>query len=103
MERAVRYGWYPLVITVCVGSAHAAIGAGVAPGLVVAVTSLSLIPICLGMEFAYPETPRWRIERGEVFADFLHMMISNPVPAAIFRALFFGAIFGLSLLDRGHP
>lgn len=96
MERAVRYGWYPLVLVTCLGLAYALISSGTAPGLVVAVTSLTLIPICLGMELAWPETPRWRIERGEVVTDLLHMTISNPVPAAIFRALFFGAITSAS-------
>ena len=96
MATLVRYAWYPFVLAFCLAGAHAGIVSGVAPGTVVAVVSLALIPVCLGMEFAFPETPRWRIQRGEVFTDFLHMLISNPIPAAVFRALFYGALVSAS-------
>ncbi len=96
LATAVRYGTYPLVVFGALAIAHAWIGSGRSPGTVVAILSLSLIPICLGLELAFPETPRWRIRRGEALADLLHMLISNPVPAGIFRALCFGAIAGLS-------
>jgi sterol desaturase/sphingolipid hydroxylase (fatty acid hydroxylase superfamily) len=95
-RRLVRYGWYPAVLFLSTASAGWMLQSGASPALVIAAVSLVLIPTCLAMELACPESSRWRLERGEVFADFLHMVISNPVPTAIFRALFFTAIVGLS-------
>ena len=95
-QRAVRLGWYPAVLFGSVGLAYALIANGTDPGVVVASISVALIPISLGMELLCPETPRWRLERGEVFTDFLHMMVSNPIPTWILRGVLFGALVGLS-------
>ena len=70
VRRTVRYGWYPLVLATSLGTAYVLITSGVAPGSVVAGVSLSLIPLCLAMELAVPETPRWRLQGGEVLTDF---------------------------------
>jgi sterol desaturase/sphingolipid hydroxylase (fatty acid hydroxylase superfamily) len=112
-EQAVRYGAYPGVLAACAGGAHALITTGTSPSLVVVGVSLGLIPVCLALELAFPETPRWRLARGEAFADLLHMLLSNPVPTAIFRALLFGwfvavsdtlsAALGFGLWPRAWP
>jgi len=94
--RLVRYGWYPFVLIASVGLAFALISSGTSPGVVVAIVGLGLIPLSLALELAFPETPRWRLERGEVFTDFLHMMLSNPIPTQIFKVLFYGAIVSAS-------
>ena len=96
LERAVRIGWYPGLLGATMAAAYGFIAAGASPGLVVAGVSLGLIPVCVAMERLFPETPRWQAVRGEVVADLLHMTISNPVPALVFRALFFGGIVGVS-------
>jgi sterol desaturase/sphingolipid hydroxylase (fatty acid hydroxylase superfamily) len=92
----VCVGWYPLVLGGSTGLSMLLIERGVAPAVVVSAVSLGLIPLCAAMEFAAPETPRWRLDRQEVVSDLLHMLISNPIPTAILRALLFGALTGVS-------
>jgi sterol desaturase/sphingolipid hydroxylase (fatty acid hydroxylase superfamily) len=84
------------LITAAVACAYGLIVTGTPPGIVVAGVSLALIPICWSMELAVPETPRWRLQQGEFFADLLHMLLSNPIPTAIVRALLFGWIVAAS-------
>lgn len=96
VRRLVRVGWYPLVLGSAVGAGFWMLESGVAPSAVIAAVSVVLIPLCLGMERLVPETPLWRLERGEALADLLHMLISNPVPTAIFRALCYTAIVAAS-------
>jgi len=93
---AVRYGWYPLVLCGTTAVAWAWRRAGGPPGLVVAVLGLLLIVPSLLLERLFPETPRWRLERGEVGADVLHMVLSNPIPTQAFKILFYGAIVAVS-------
>lgn len=96
VARAVRVGWYPFALAATAGSSCALVASGASPGVVVAAIGLLLIPISLALELAFPETPRWRLERGEVLTDFLHMMVSNPVPVQLFTFLFYGAIVAAS-------
>lgn len=101
VQRFVRYGWYPTVMVGAVSVAAVSIAGGASPGLVVAVVNLALIPLSLAMEWVAPESDRWRLERGEVAADVLHMLVSNPVPTALFQAVFYGAIVAASQRATG--
>jgi len=94
--QAVRYGWYPAALGVSTAGAWALLVSGTSPGVVVAIVGLGLIPVSLVLERLFPETPRWRLERGEAFTDLLHMMLSNPIPTQIFTVLFYGAIVSAS-------
>lgn len=94
--RIVRYGWYPFALAATAVSAWALIRSGAPPGVVVAVLGLLLIPVSLVLERGFPETPHWRLDRGEAWTDFLHMVVSNPIPTQVFRILFYGAIVSVS-------
>jgi sterol desaturase/sphingolipid hydroxylase (fatty acid hydroxylase superfamily) len=94
--RLVEYLLYPFVL---VGSLAWAIGmleAGWAPAAIVPAVSLLFALLCFACERLFPETPRWRLDAGELRADLLHAALSNPVPTALYRALFFTAIVGIS-------
>jgi sterol desaturase/sphingolipid hydroxylase (fatty acid hydroxylase superfamily) len=96
MGRIVERLLYPFVLAASLLLAMALIDAGRSPGLVVASCSLLFALICWACERAFPETPRWRLDPAEARADVLHAVLSNPIPTAIHRALFFGAIAALS-------
>ena len=87
---------YPMVLVASLALAFGLLDAGLAPGPVVVVCSLSFALFCWACERRFPETPRWRLDAGEFRADLLHALLSNPIPTAIYRALFFGALVGLS-------
>lgn len=94
--RAVRYGWYPTALALPVGASWALLASGTPPGVVVAGVGLALLPLSLGLELLFPETPRWRPTGGELFTDLLHMLVSNPVPTQIFTVLFYGLVVSAS-------
>lgn len=94
--RLVERLLYPFVLVGSLLLAMALLDAGRPPGLVVATCSLLFALLCWSCERAFPETPRWRLDPGEARADVLHAVLSNPVPTALFRALFFAAIVGVS-------
>ena len=96
LEAAIRFGLYPTVLVASLALALALQAAGWSPGAIVSVCSLLFAALCAGLEFACPETLRWRIDPGEVSADVLHAVLSNTIPTAIFRALFLGLIASAS-------
>jgi len=96
LARWVRIGWYPFVLCTTVAVAFWQIDSGTSPGLVVAATSLVLIPICYGMERLFPVTSRWRLDPRELRTDFLHMLLSNPIPSALLYGLLTGASGAIS-------
>ena len=96
MQRAVELLAYPTFVASALPFGLLLLGAGLGPGVAVAVASVVYMLVAWGLEVAFPETPHWKVDRGEVQADFLHMLISNTIPAALFRALFFGLIVGAS-------
>ncbi len=101
MEAIVRYGFYPFVLFAAATGAVLALQSGTPPTLVVAAASGILIPVCLTMELVLPETPRWRLQRGEAFADLLHMLLSSPIPMAILQAtLFVAAVAASGAISR---
>ena len=101
VARAFRYGWFPLVVCGSVGIAYSAIASGTRPEAIAGLVPLVLIPISLGLEFVFPETPRWRIDGREAFADVLHMFLSNSLPMALLQAVFFGSVVALSSATSG--
>lgn len=88
VERAL----YPGVLLGSLLLASAMLDAGWSAGAVVASCSVLFALLCFACERGFPETARWRPGRVEAGADLLHAAVSNPLPAALFRALCFGAI-----------
>jgi sterol desaturase/sphingolipid hydroxylase (fatty acid hydroxylase superfamily) len=58
--------------------------------------SVAFALLCFACERVFPETPRWRPDAGELRADLLHAALSNPLPTALYRALFLGGIVAVS-------
>ena len=87
---------YPAGLALFTAGAWTAIESGIAPGVVVSVASLALIPLCHSLERARPETAHWTLDRGEFLADLLHMLVSNPIPMWILRAALQGGLVVLS-------
>ncbi len=96
LERFVRHGFYPAVLISCVSIAYLVIAGGSDPGFVVSAVSLALIPLCFAFERWFPATPHWRLQPREAFTDFLHMVVSNPIPMWILRAFVFGGLVSIS-------
>lgn len=94
----VEHALYPGILLGSALLSSALLGAGWSAGAVVASCSVLFALLCFACERGFPETARWRLDRVETGADLLHAAISNPVPAALFRALCFGAIAGASEL-----
>jgi len=94
--RLVESLLYPCVLAGSLALALAMLEAGSTPAVIVPAVSLLFALVCFACERLLPETPRWRLDAGELRADLLHAALSNPVPTALYRALFFAAIVGVS-------
>jgi ornithine lipid hydroxylase len=94
--RLVELLLYPTVIAASALLAAGGLAAGLAPPLVVVCGSLAFALLCLGFERAHPARPGWRMDAGEARADLLHAALSNPLPTALFRALFLSLLVGVS-------
>lgn len=94
--RLVAWLLYPGVLVASLALATGLLDAGAAPGAVVVVCSIAFALLCWACERRFPAAERWRLDAGELRADLLHAAVSNPVPTALFRALFLGSIVALS-------
>lgn len=93
---------YPLVLVAALGLSVGLLDAGLAPGVVVVACSLVFALLCWACERAFPANRRWRHDTDEFRADLLHAMLSNPIPAALYRAFFFGAVVAISEAVTTH-
>ncbi len=96
VARSVELLLYPLVLLGSLLLALALLAADWPPPLVVIFGSLLFALVCFACELAFPARTDWRLEAGEVRADLLHAVLSNPLPAALFRAFFLSLIVGVS-------
>jgi len=94
--RLVESLLYPVVLAGSLALAFGMLDAGWAPAWIVPAASVFFALLCLACERVFPATPRWRVDAGEVRADLLHALLSNPLPTALYRSLFFAGIVGLS-------
>jgi sterol desaturase/sphingolipid hydroxylase (fatty acid hydroxylase superfamily) len=85
----VTYLYYPGALAASVAAALVLLEAGIAPGVVVAANGAAFAALCFGLERVVPETPRWRHDPLELRTDVLHALVSNTLPTALFRTLFY--------------
>lgn len=96
--RLVEVLLYPLVLTGSVLLSLGLLTAGWMPAAVVVGSSLLFGALCFACELAFPARPAWRFDAREVRTDLLHAALSNPLPTALYRIVFF-ALF-VSVSDR---
>lgn len=92
----VTYGFYPASLLACVWVTLRLLDAGVEPGTAVAINGIAFAVLCGVVEVLVPETPEWKLDGGELRADVLHMVLTNTIPAALFRTLFFSVVVAAS-------
>jgi len=100
-ERLARYGLYPGLLLASLTAAFWGVHAGFEPGLIVAANGLAVGLLCFALEWRLPETPHWKLDAGEARTDLLHAALSNTIPSAIFRALFYGGLVQLAARFSG--
>jgi len=88
----VTYLYYPAALIGSVAVSYALLQAGWSAGVVVAMNGTLFAALCLALEYAVPETPSWRLDAREAGADVLHGLLTNTIPTALFRILFYSAI-----------
>jgi len=92
----VTYAWYPAALLGSVAVSFLLLQAGGSPGLVVAANGTLFAVLCLALEVAAPETPEWRLDGRELRADLLHAVITNTLPTALYRVLFYSVLVSAS-------
>ena len=83
---------YPGALVASLALAFALLAAGVPLGAIVALNGVLVGALCFGLEWAAPETPRWRLDPQELRTDALHAVLTNTLPAAAFRLIFHASI-----------
>ena len=93
--------FYPMTLMVSVLGTWWVLSTGVDPRLVLVLNAvLFAVVICI-TEFIHPHHRAWRPGAREVGVDLLHALLSNSVPAALFKGLFFGlAVTASSTLSQ---
>jgi sterol desaturase/sphingolipid hydroxylase (fatty acid hydroxylase superfamily) len=87
---------YPLVLAGSLVLSLGLLTAGWAPAAVVVAGSLFFAALCFACELASPARPDWRFDARELRTDLLHAAISNPIPTALYRAVFLAGIVAVS-------
>jgi sterol desaturase/sphingolipid hydroxylase (fatty acid hydroxylase superfamily) len=90
MRSLITTLFYPATLCASVLATGWMYSAGLAPSNILVLNALGFGALICITEFIHPHEPRWRPGRKEVGVDLLHATLSNSIPAAIFKALFFG-------------
>ncbi len=97
----LKYAFYPLMLTSSLVAGLTMLHFEVPLPWIVPIISLTVIPLCFWLELKFPETPHWRFDKQELVSDVLHASLSNTIPTALFRALFFGLVTAAAVQLEG--
>ncbi len=73
----VRYGAFPLILTLTIGAAILLTQADTAPPLVAGIVQLAAIALIFGAEWAWPYKPLWNRSHRDISTDLGHVLVSG--------------------------
>ncbi len=95
-EALVKRFHYPATLASALLLGAGLIALGWSPGWILASTGLLFALLSFWMERRFAQQAQGEVDPRELRTDVLHALISNTVPTALFRALFFAAVVGAS-------
>ncbi len=93
---AIAWLTYPSALIGSVWLGGGLLDGGLSPAGTVACVGAAFLVLCFALERVSPETPRWDWSRLELRTDALHALLTNTIPSALFRLLFYSGLVGLA-------